>query len=174
MARLVLSLMSPSSCQFSQKHHLPLPTYFVHNFHFLLYCAVDVRQGLRKPCMQSCDILGRKTHPPFSCAWCILQTSSLPIYIGFFLQVPPCELQQIPIMAAAQPVPCVLPDQAEFDQMSLTEIGERFKNDRMVPAVWAPRKRHDLPQLQSSVGTAEERCYQQAHLAIARTTTAAN
>ena len=69
-------------------------------------------------------------------------------------------------MAAAQPVPCVLPDQAEFEQMLLTEIGERFKNDRMVPAVSAPRKRHDLPQLQSSVGTAEERCYRQAHLAM--------
>ena len=64
-----------------------LPAFFILT-HSLLCCIIDVH-GLRKLCMQSCDILGRKTHPPFSCAWCILQSSSLPNYIAFFLQVPP-------------------------------------------------------------------------------------
>ena len=40
-------------------------------------------------------------------------------------------------MAAAQPVPCALPDQAEFDQMSLTEIGTRFINDRVATIAWS-------------------------------------
>ena len=46
-------------------NNICLPAYFVHNLHSLLYCAVDVQQGLCKLCMQSCDILGRKLILPF-------------------------------------------------------------------------------------------------------------
>ena len=39
-------------------------------------------------------------------------------------------------MAAAQPVLRALPDQAVFDQMSLTEIGASFKNNREATIAW--------------------------------------